>query len=359
MYARSEPQQWTVHAEFTIKHDGVENDNKSRLPETHAERDENGVHMVYSWSSQPSTNNNGDNKSDKFVDPSTLSGGRDPQLPYGFQKGNLVFTSTPPKRYVDSGRLGVNVNDSSGYSSEMLSPNSGSLPYRQCNRKCRSTCSIILSTDFNHKHEDSPKYHCNRTQSLRCQTPSVKNGSKDVYYGCGDPWCYHSNHGDDSCRFPPLQECDEPNSSSSSLRPSRASTFAMRRSDRSGSTPVKDSKQRDASVQTFEMIDKCTSPFPFTGPNLRDSDSDVKLKKEKNFRKKAAYNARRRTEPIHQRVHSPSSITPDSLENQQVYIVLFYYARIGGNIALGYLLHLWKDSYQNKLVYVTNKQHVR
>ncbi|KAI4471262.1 hypothetical protein MML48_1g10246 [Holotrichia oblita] len=242
-------QQWTVHAEFTIKHDGME--DPSTLPKTHTERDENGVRMVYSWTSQPpatSTTNTNDSHSFR-TDRSTTSSGsdvKDPQLPYGFQRGNLVFTSTPPKRHpfpnTDPPSKGL---DSSGYGSELLSPNSGGLPYRPIqpyNRRCRSTCSIVLSADFDQKAEDNPDNpQCGRTHSLRCQTPTAKSDKKD-YYGCGDPWCYHAC-GEDYCRFPPLQEMDEYDSTSSK-RPSRASTFTVRQSDRSKSSPSKVSVKR-------------------------------------------------------------------------------------------------------------------
>lgn len=332
-------QQWTVHAEFTIKHDGME--DPSALPKTHTERDENGVRMVYSWTSQPpatSTTNTNDSHSFR-TDRSTTSSGsdvKDPQLPYGFQRGNLVFTSTPPKRHpfsnIDAPSKG---QDSSGYGSELLSPNSGGFPYRPIqpyNRRCRSTCSIVLSADFDQKAEDNPDNpQCGRTHSLRCQTPTAKSEKKD-YYGCGDPWCYHAC-GEDYCRFPPLQEIDEYDSTSSK-RPSRASTFMVRQSDRSKSSPSKaatDSK-KDACVQTYEMIDKCTSPFlrtdSFERKTSNSGSGDVKLRRERNIKKKInLYESRRKTEPIHQR-HSPSSFTPDSLDSQQVARVFSRFVRV-------------------------------
>ncbi|KRT82509.1 hypothetical protein AMK59_3374 [Oryctes borbonicus] len=341
MYAgrSDQQQQWTVHAEFTIKHDGLE--NPSTTPKTHTERDENGVRMVYSWTSQPtttSTTNTNDSHSSRTDRSSTssVSDVKDPQLPYGFQRGNLVFTSTPPKKqpFPTEAPGKTHLQDSSGYSSELLSPNSGSLPYRPIqpyNRRCRSTCSIVLSADFDQKAEDNAENpQCGRTHSLRCQTPTAKSERKD-YYGCGDPWCYHAG-GEDYCRFPPLQEIDEYGSTTSSKRPSRASTFTVRQSDRSKSTPSKamiDAK-KDASVQTYEMIDKCTSPFLRTDSfNRKASGSgsgggsaggagDVKLRRERNLKKKTnSYQSRRKTEPIHQRQHSPSSFTPDSLDSQQ------------------------------------------
>lgn len=321
MYGRSDPQQqqWTVHAEFTIKHDGLE--DPSSLPKTRTERDENGVRMVYSWTSQPtttSTTNTNDSPTFRTDRSSTSSTSdvKDPQLPYGFQKGNLVFTSTPPKRP-------THLQDSSGYGSDLLSPNSGSLPYRPIqpyNRRCRSTCSIVLSADFDQKAEDNPENQCGRTQSLRCQTPTAKSDKKD-FFGCGDPWCYHAC-GEEYCKFPPLQEIDEYGSTGSSKRASRASTFTVRQSERSKSSPTtKVDAKRDASVQTYEMIDKCTSPFLRTDSFERKSstEGDVKPRRERNLKKRInSYESRRKTEPLRQRQHSPSSFTPDSLDSQQV-----------------------------------------
>ncbi|XP_017775643.1 PREDICTED: dentin sialophosphoprotein [Nicrophorus vespilloides] len=287
-------QQWTVHAQFTISHDGIGDPNTA--PQTHTEQDENGVRMVYTWTSQP-------NASEE----------QPPETGGSFQKGNLLFTSTPPHR--DSKNV-----DSSGYGSEMLSPNSyasghfgGRRNSQAYNRRCKSTCSIVLSTNFNEqvgKADDSEcQSQCGRTHSLRCQTPTLKCERKDAFYGCGDPWCYHSNYGDD-LRFSPVPEGEELNTScsSSSKRPSRASTYSTQHHPRSKSSPPRTTdKCKDACVQTYEMIDKCTSPL---------------LKPEQGFKfnrkSKTKYQGRRKTEPIHQRSHSPSSsFTPDSLDSQK------------------------------------------
>lgn len=81
----------------------------------------------------------------------------------GYQKGNMFFTSTPPPKTTDEQTGGhipkVDVasavgrgliHDSSGYGSDLLSPNSqgGSLPRRVLpgfHNKCRSTCNITLA----------------------------------------------------------------------------------------------------------------------------------------------------------------------------------------------------------------------
>lgn len=298
MYSRSDPQQqWSVHAEFTISHDGLESNVE---PQTHTERDENGVRMVYSWTSQPSTCN-------------------EPEKPpgYGFQRGNLLFTSTPPRRnYLETpiNKMGLNVQDS-GYGSDLLSPNSSTShkpPPQPYNRRCRSTCSIVLSTNFEKPEETADSSsQCGRTQSLRCQTPTMRTERKDTYYGCGDPWCYHAHTADDfSCKFTPVPELDE--SSTQSRRPSRASTFATREKTKS--------PQKDASVQTFEMIDKCTSPF-MRMDSFEYGKEDETTTRKAGSKKRSLYNSRRKTEPVFQRTHSPSTFTPDSLESQQVLVV--------------------------------------
>lgn len=306
---QQQPQQWSVHAEFTISHDGL--NDPSTVPQTRTEQDENGVRMVYTWTSQPPTNQ----------EPPT----------YNFQRGNLLFSSTPPKRnYVETpiNRMGLNVQDS-GYGSDLFSQNSSKTiqPY---NRRCRSTCSIVLSTNFDTKEDTAPS--CARTQSLRCQTPTLRSERttltdrserttftersdrsnltdrserKDSYYGCGDPWCYHAHSGDDTfCKFSTVPEEMEDATTIQSKRPSRASTFNL-----SDKTTTKTLNQKDASVQTFEMIDKCTSPF------MKVQEFEYKRPSHK---KRAEYNARRQTEPIYQRTHSPSTYTPDSLESQKV-----------------------------------------
>lgn len=89
----------------------------------------------------------------------------------GYQKGNMFFTSTPPPRSVDESSSASNIlkdprgprgliHDSSGYGSDLLSPNSqaSSLPRRVAtqpfdNRKCRSTCNITLSTNLTGRYK--------------------------------------------------------------------------------------------------------------------------------------------------------------------------------------------------------------
>lgn len=322
----SEPPNWSVHAEFTIHHEGV--NDPTNPPTTRTERDDNGVRMTYTWTSQPSSTwaTHSNHPPPPPPPASSLNKPNDSGKPriYEFQRGNLLFSSSTPlrrprdfqeaiKALNPPNRLGV---PDSGYSSELLSPSSflsSTLPKRTVqpyNRKCKSTCSIVLSTVFNEENEPSNETQngqssCSRAQSLRCQTPTVVRGEpRDFkFYGCGDPWCYHSKSGEE-IPFTPLPETVE-----SSRTPSIASTCK---------TPSKSSiyprvKMKDASVQTAEMVDKCTSPFLRSSSFIFGKDE---IKENRNGRRRVT--SRRRTEPVFRRTHSPSSFTPDSLESQQV-----------------------------------------
>ncbi|XP_060535748.1 uncharacterized protein LOC132707809 [Cylas formicarius] len=274
----SPPRQWSVHAEFTISHPGA--NDPVNLPRTSTERDDDtgGVRMTYSW-----TANDGDDK--PWAPPP-------PPPPdwcaRGFQKGNLFFTSTPPSRL--TGDVASKVHESSGYGSDVLSPNSlgGTLPRRPAqpyNRKCRSTCNITLSTNIGSAQSapsEGSHSQCGRTQSLRCQTPS-SSSCPNRYYGCGDPWCHHPRFNDEFAyslggavgRISPVLESGE---------------------DSLGSGAP---QKRDAAVQTFEMVDKCTSPF---------------LRPDHGLRTRCA---RRKTEPSRRDAPctSSASLTPDSLDS--------------------------------------------
>lgn len=309
MNANPDSQQWSVHAEFTISHPGI--DDPNTVPQTHSQRDENGVRMVYQWP------------------PCTL-----PSHPgYGFQRGNMTFTSTPPpsrpsslqepscNKFQDqTGRF----HQDSGYNSELFSPNSAAPSTSTVpafNRRCRSTCSITLSTIIKDSNQPScNNSQCNRTHSLRCQTPSVRSSKTPTsFFGCGDPWCYHSPQtGGCSTRCSPVKETVEES------RPSRSSTF------RSSSSPprlLNDNKSKDVSVQTFDMVDKCTSPM--SSFYFKDSDSATSSKEDRGL-KKRLYNSKRRTEPIYLRHHSPHLFTPDSLENVEVGMRMIYVWTLGG-----------------------------
>ncbi|KAF2898362.1 hypothetical protein ILUMI_07813 [Ignelater luminosus] len=354
MHGRSsdQPQQWSVHAQFTISHPGIDDPNAA--PQTHTERDENGVRMFYTWTSQPS-NASQDSQTTASAPGSSVSTTESVRQPlpsaYGFQRGNMMFTSVPPRRPFNFDEpitsptqaklsIGTNVQDS-GYNSELLSPNSlmsGNLlrkPVPPYNRRCRSTCSIVLSTTINEQPEleesgesVAQQTYCGRTQSLRCQTPTVRSERSSSFYGCGDPWCYHSGYGDDGSRISPGQESVKSSStahtiSKQSFKPSQEPLQRIVPEVRRLWEP--ENRVKDAAVQTLEMVDKCTSPYMKTGSFcFKDQQTQDNLfKKEKTLKKRSSYNSRSRTEPVFMRTHSPSSFTPDSLESLEVHFKTF------------------------------------
>ncbi|XP_045462261.1 uncharacterized protein LOC123672268 isoform X2 [Harmonia axyridis] len=286
MYGRSEtPGQWSVYAEFTISHPG--SGDPDNVPRTRTEQNDNSVRMTYSWNSQ-----NNHTTGAAWVPSETASTYSDnrPEASYGFQKGNLLFTSTPPPRRPSNLPAGSRLNpqESSGYGSNLLSPSSISSGQ---NTKCRSTCNITLGNQYPCHH------HCGRTQSLRCQTPSSRSDLKNAYYGCGDPWCHHLRTGDDVSmggRCSPVQEACEDCSSLNGRSTNKAATRSLSR-ELDG--------RKDVSVQTFEMVDKCTSPF------LREDTGEKK--RSRKVRRRSLSSQHRKT----QESCSPSSFTPDSLES--------------------------------------------
>ncbi|KAF7274307.1 hypothetical protein GWI33_013024 [Rhynchophorus ferrugineus] len=353
----SPPAHFSVHAEFTITHPGA--DDPRNRPRTSMERDEatGGVRMTYTWQpewagregsldptsegkrtdtgawSPTVTNSNKSIYSDthssatltppRSVPPQILPPSAVFGTPYtrGYQKGNIFFTSTPPQHkedderpiqniprdprlhlMQDAARVGL-IHDSSGYGSDLLSPHSqgssSTFPRRNLqpyDRRCRSTCNITLTTNVSGNTPTGVNMPCNRSRSLRCQTPASSvlrgNVAPSGFYGCGDPWCHHSGQIDElpqATKITPVQE-EWRNSPHDFSLPSSSSDLI--------------SNKKDACVQTFEMVDKCTSPF------LRMNSTDSM--DSKNNRK---YQKRGMTEPIW-RKHSPGgSFTPDSLDS--------------------------------------------
>lgn len=168
---------WTLQAEVVISHPQLGQHGQHQPGITRTEQLDRGVRMTYSW--------NGD-----LPSPTTK-----PSL--NFQRGNLLFTSTPPT--------------DSGFHSDLTDP------------KCLTTCKIVLGDDGGGNGGSSI---CSRTQSLRCQ--------RKCRSYCGDPWCYHS---DTASRFSPVPESEE------------------------WPTMVRGPKMQDAQCQTVEMIDQATSPM--------------------------------------------------------------------------------------------------
>ncbi|XP_043518464.1 uncharacterized protein YMR317W [Frieseomelitta varia] len=163
----TQPPPWLVRAEVTIRHGTPVTSESSQVPVSMSSTvtDSSGVRMIYRWntsqpcpsSTMPVVTTSGPTASSSSTSSS-----------FGFQRGNIVFTSTPPPKpsftiprsgssgnddSVSSRGRNVNVSDS-GYNSGQFSPQSySSLPSRrpsntlsqQYNRRCKSTCSIVLS----------------------------------------------------------------------------------------------------------------------------------------------------------------------------------------------------------------------
>lgn len=159
------PPPWLVRAEVTIRHgDAVTSETVQMPPGTTTTTDAGGIRMICRWNtSEPNaTSTPATAASDAAFRTSSCPGG------FGFQRGNILFTSTPPERPSQrsssgsytlprssssgnddsiSSRGRVNVSDS-GYNSEQFSYSSlpTRRPSQQYNRRCKSTCSIVLST---------------------------------------------------------------------------------------------------------------------------------------------------------------------------------------------------------------------
>jgi len=155
---------WLVRAEVTIRHgDTVTSETVQMPPGTSTTTDAGGIRMICRWNtSEPNSTSTSTsaNTSNAFLSSGSTAGG------YGFQRGNILFTSTPPEKSSESytlPRSGSSGNDDSisskgranvsdsGYTSEQFSSHTySSLPARrssqQYNHRCKSTCSIVLST---------------------------------------------------------------------------------------------------------------------------------------------------------------------------------------------------------------------
>lgn len=160
---------WLVRAEVTIRHgDAVTSETVQMPPGTTTTTDAGGIRMICRWNTnEPNSTSTGTptsatTASNAFPSSSNPAGG------FGFQRGNILFTSTPPEKPSQrpsytlprsgssgnddsiSSRGRANVSDS-GYNSEQLSSYTYSTlparrPSQQYNRRCKSTCSIVLST---------------------------------------------------------------------------------------------------------------------------------------------------------------------------------------------------------------------
>jgi len=264
MFGRSGvSQEWSVHAQFTVSHhrpaDGAASDVPPPSPVATPERDSGGVRMEYLWSGQP--------PSSSSVPSRTC---------YGFQRGNMLFTTRPPPREPQSvqtptpcsgqQRLGATHLLDSGYSSEHVSPGSyASLPTRRpaqpYSRRCKSTCSIVLS---------GSEQQGVASASMK---PDVGHGPA---YTCGDPVCFlHRQTSPLPCEgqvrprssdFAPLPEicevCGGGRSPTAVRRASAANTFTTHFCTRVPERVLRetDRPSRDVASQTSDHMLSTTAP---------------------------------------------------------------------------------------------------
>ncbi|KAJ4429440.1 hypothetical protein ANN_21609 [Periplaneta americana] len=224
-------QEWSVHAQLTISH---HHPTEAPTPApTPAPADPGGVHMEYSWGGHPTS---------PPPPPPTPA----PNIParpcYGFQRGNILFTTRPPPR--DPPAAAAPPRLDSGYSSEHVSPGSyASLPTRKpaqpYSRRCKSTCSIVLSGG---------------------ETSGVASASMRAD---GEGTCYHKQTRPRSSDFAPQPEscevCGGGRSPSAMRRASGANTFTTHFCTRTSDPPAGK-----------------TTPRPY-GSARRKTDSDLQL----------------------------------------------------------------------------------
>ncbi|XP_076622831.1 uncharacterized protein LOC143351373 [Colletes latitarsis] len=193
----SQPPPWLVRAEVTIRHSTPTTTESGQTPASVSSTvtDSGGVRMIYRWNTtdtSPSTA-----QASSMSVPSASSGA------FGFQRGNILFTSTPPPRpnpgsftiprssasgndesSSSRGRPTANVSDS-GYTTEFSPHSYSSLPSRrpsqQYNRRCKSTCSIVLSA-------------VDAVDGSKKDTVGRTTTSEPTKHSYDHSWRHHSSH---------------------------------------------------------------------------------------------------------------------------------------------------------------------
>ncbi|PSN33283.1 hypothetical protein C0J52_20688 [Blattella germanica] len=281
-------QEWSVHAQLTISHSRPnENSAAQDVPAataTSAEHQDSGdVRMEYSWGGQPSSPQ----------PPTSSSTNIPPRTCYGFQRGNILFTTRPPPREAQipkpshqpgsapSQTRTTNLLDS-GYSSEQISPGSyASLPTRRpaqpYSRRCKSTCSIVLSGSEN---QGVASASMRPNIEVGCMGDPEDSVCYPSGYKCGDPLCYHQNtpihqHGrPKSSDFAPLPEtcevCGGGRSPTAIRRASGTNTFTTHFCTRVPDRVTRENQDvdplimikpsKDASSQTSDHLVTSTTP---------------------------------------------------------------------------------------------------
>ncbi|XP_078042900.1 uncharacterized protein LOC144473152 [Augochlora pura] len=260
----TQPPPWLVRAEVTIRHSTPttsESGETSPVAVSSSVTDSSGVRMVYRWNASQSP--------PPMVSASTLS----QSVPsassssFGFQRGNILFTSTPPPRpspgFYTIPRSGSSGNEESlssrgrgvsdsGYNSEQYSPQTySSLPTRrpsqQYNRRCKSTCSIVLSavdvTDTSMKESSS----------------KIATG-ESTKHSYDHSWRHHSTQHVFSRHFTTVPEVEEEETASS------VTTTLLNR-DKVATQSIAASK--DAASQTTDIECKESSSAVFSKSKVR------------------------------------------------------------------------------------------
>ncbi|XP_076170924.1 uncharacterized protein LOC143148460 [Ptiloglossa arizonensis] len=268
----AQPPPWLVRAEVTIRHSSPTTPESGQTPlgVTSTVTDSDGVRMTYRWNtSQPTSTTIP--VSSTYVAPTSSNS-------FGFQRGNILFTSTPPPRpslgsftiprssssgneeSTSSRGRTANVSDS-GYNSEQFSARSySSLPSRrpsqQYNRRCKSTCSIVLSAVDTTDKKDT-------TTTTTTTTSSVGRAASNesTKHSYDHSWRHHSSHQHVFSRhqFTTVPEvCEEGTEESTS-------SVQFRDKVTGKSTTI----SKDASSQTTDIESRESSSTVFTKSRCR------------------------------------------------------------------------------------------
>lgn len=249
--AKTDGQQWSIKAEFTVSPQGI------CIPEKNCSntvQDESGIRLSYCWKSNENTN--------IATTAHYRSTRNDLCKPIEYHKGSLTFTSTPPCRLHAPTSGGNFEYHDSGYGSDLMSLNSlasgiSQSPNSSNNRKCRSTCNIILcsnvcdSTDKNSAISSLAK--CEQKYSLHCPTPVLQSLRRNTnVYGYEDFYCQHINSGK-SKKFASGELNDTELQRATTNTPLLVLPFRQV----AGSADFKPYK-KDVSIQTSDSLQKCS-----------------------------------------------------------------------------------------------------
>jgi U5 snRNP spliceosome subunit len=263
-------QEWSLHAQLTISHHQPASGAAPDIPPPPAtsapqptEHNSPGVHMRYSWGEQPTSS---PPPPPPPQPPPSLN--IPPRTCYGFQRGNILFTTRPPPQETHPASTSVlrsvpHLLDS-GYSSEQVSPGSyASLPTRRSaqpySRRCKSTCSIVLS---------GAEHQGVASASMRPNVDSGLVGHDDL--GCfhhrqTSPFPNHKQGRPRSSDFGPVPEvcevCGGGRSPTAIRRAAAANTFTTHFCTHVPERLLRDvdKSSRDVASQTTDNLTRATS----------------------------------------------------------------------------------------------------